>query len=71
MAHCQTSNIKCTSVGNKLIDYSDVVGASPVGAAPTDVMVCADTCNKITGRTGITATQVFHLNSNFYGKLLV
>ena len=32
--YCQTSNISCTS-GNKIVDHSDVVGASPVGAAPT------------------------------------
>ena len=31
----QTSNIKRTSLDIKLFDYSDVVGASPVGAAPT------------------------------------
>ena len=31
----QTSNIKRTLVGNKIVDHSDVVGASPVGAAPT------------------------------------
>ena len=31
----QTSNIGRTLVGNKIIDHSDVVGASPVGAAPT------------------------------------
>ena len=31
----QVSNIRCTSVGNKIVDNSDVVGASPVGAAPT------------------------------------
>ena len=31
----QTSNIRCTLVGNKIVDHSDVVGASPVGAAPT------------------------------------
>ena len=30
-----TSNISSSVVGNKLVDYSDVVGASPVGAAPT------------------------------------
>ena len=33
----QTSNISRTFVGNKLVDHSDVVGASPAGAAPTDV----------------------------------
>ena len=33
--HCQTSNIGRTLVGNKIVDHSDVVGASPVGAAPT------------------------------------
>ena len=31
----QISNIRCTLVGNQLVDLSDVVGASPVGAAPT------------------------------------
>ena len=29
------SNIGRTLVGNKIVDHSDVVGASPVGAAPT------------------------------------
>ena len=31
----QASNIRRMSVDNKLVDHSDVVGASPVGAAPT------------------------------------
>ena len=31
----QISNIKHTLVGNRIVDHSDVVGASPVGAAPT------------------------------------
>ena len=31
----ETSNIRRTLVGNKIVDHSDVVGASPVGAAPT------------------------------------
>ena len=31
----KTSNIRLTLVGNKIVDHSDVVGASPVGAAPT------------------------------------
>ena len=31
----QVSNIRRTLVGNKIADHSDVVGASPVGAAPT------------------------------------
>ena len=30
-----TSNITGTLVGNKTVDHSDVVGAPPVGAAPT------------------------------------
>ena len=34
-AYFQISNISGTLVGNKIIDHSDVVGASPVGAAPT------------------------------------
>ena len=31
----KTSSISHTLVGNKIVDNSDVVGASPVGAAPT------------------------------------
>ena len=31
----KTSNINRTLVGNNIVDNSDVVGASPVGAAPT------------------------------------
>ena len=31
----QTSNIGRISVGNKFVDHSDIVGASPLGAAPT------------------------------------
>ena len=33
--YCKTSHISRTLVGNKIVDNSDVVGASPVGAAPT------------------------------------
>ena len=33
--YCKVSNIRRTLVGNKIVDHSDVVGASPVGAAPT------------------------------------
>ena len=33
--YCQISNIRRTFVGNKIVDHSDVVGASPAGAAPT------------------------------------
>ena len=31
----QVSNIRPTLVRNNIVDHSDVVGASPVGAAPT------------------------------------
>ena len=31
----EVSNIKRTLVGNNIVDHSDVVEASPVGAAPT------------------------------------
>ena len=31
----QVSYISRTLVGNEIVDHSDVVGASPVGAAPT------------------------------------
>ena len=33
--YLKTFKISCTLVGNKIVDHSDVVGASPVGAAPT------------------------------------
>ena len=33
--HCQTSHISHIIVGNKLVEHSDVVGAAPVGIAPT------------------------------------
>ena len=33
--YSQTSNIRHNMVDNKTIDHSDVVGASPVGAAPS------------------------------------
>ena len=31
----KTSNIRRTLVGNTIVDQTDVIGASPVGAAPT------------------------------------
>ena len=31
----KTSNIRRTLAGNKIVEQSDVVGVSPVGAAPT------------------------------------
>ena len=31
----QTSNTSRTLLGNEIVDHSDVVAASPVGAAPT------------------------------------
>ena len=33
--HRYVSNIRRTLVGSKFVDHSDVVGASPIGAAPT------------------------------------
>ena len=35
LTYRKTSNIRRPFVGNKIVDHSDVVGASPVGAAPT------------------------------------
>ena len=34
-AYSQVSNIRRTLLGSKIVGHSDVVGASPVGAAPT------------------------------------
>ena len=31
----ETSNVSRTLVDNKIVDHSDVIGASPVGSAPT------------------------------------
>ena len=35
LSYRQTSNIRRTLEGNKIVDHSDIVAASPVGAAPT------------------------------------
>ena len=35
ITYCQTSKISCTLIGNRIVSHPDVVGASPVGAAPT------------------------------------
>ena len=35
VAYRQVSNIRRTLVANYIVDHSDVVGVSPVGAAPT------------------------------------
>ena len=35
LTYRKTSNISLTLVGNKIVDHADVVGASPVGGAPT------------------------------------
>ena len=35
ITHRKTSNKRRTLVGNNVVNHSDVVGASPVGAAPT------------------------------------
>ena len=35
LGYRQVSNIRRTLIGNEIVDNSDVVGASPVGAAPT------------------------------------
>ena len=33
--YCQISNIRCTFIGSKIVDQTDVVGASSVGTTPT------------------------------------
>ena len=35
----ETFNIRRNFIANKLVDHSDVVGASPVGAAPTSIVI--------------------------------
>ena len=35
LLYCQTFDIRGTLVGNKIVDHSDVVGASPGGTAST------------------------------------
>ena len=35
LTYCQISDISYNLAGNQIIDHSGVVGASPVGAAPT------------------------------------
>ena len=53
--YCQISNISGTLVGNKLVDRSDVVGASSVGTAPTTSSfltwyLASIDCTKVTAR---------------------
>ena len=38
-SYCQISDIRHTFVGNKIVYHSDVVGALPVGTAPTTVFI--------------------------------
>ena len=50
--YCQISNIRCILIGNKIVDHSDAVGASPVSAASTIILnlspdfnrLCRDKC---------------------------
>ena len=51
----KTSNIRRTLVGNKIGDHSDVVGASPVCAAPTtsSFSTILETVEKIITITGL------------------
>ena len=51
----QVSDIRRTSIGNLIVDHSDVDGASPVGAAPTTSSfstwyLASKYCAKTTGR---------------------
>ena len=39
MNYLQTPNIRCTLVGNKIVDHSDIVGASHVGAAHNYIFI--------------------------------
>ena len=54
----KTSNIRRILVGNKIADHSDVVGASPIGAAPTTysfatyIYLASIGCTKTTARQG-------------------
>ena len=48
--YCQTSDVRRTLVGNKIVDHSDVVGASPVGAAASNCIFIIDL---ITGFNGL------------------
>ena len=51
MNYRQISNISRTLIGNRIIDHSDVVGAPPVGAAPTTSPFSASIdCAKTTAR---------------------
>ena len=43
----QTSNISRTLTGDKIVDHSDVVGASPVGATPTTWTTSSDLYSRL------------------------
>ena len=52
----QASNIRRNLVGNKIVDHSDVVGASPVGAGPRDRLSNLYVYMNISNLRGITET---------------
>ena len=79
MTYRQVSNIRRTVVSNKIIDHSDVVGASPVGTAPTassfstEHMASLDWA-KTTARRGeghLSSGIWCVLYKRFYGSLLM
>ena len=39
LAYRKTSNIRGTLLGNKIVDHSDVVGASPAATAPNYISI--------------------------------
>ena len=68
MIYPKTSNISRILVGNKIVDNSDKVGASPVGAAPTTVETPYNTAPYITGSN---IARLGHGSQNSWSKLWI
>ena len=60
--NCQTCNISCTSIGNKIVHHSDVVGASPVGTSPTTSSFSTEHLASMDWAKAITRRDENHLN---------
>ena len=65
----QTSNISCTLVGNIIVDHSDVVGASPIGAAPKKLYFQLNTWLQWTGQRQLQNKTRKHLSLRIWCHL--
>ena len=63
--YCQIASISGTFVGNRIVDHSDVVGASPVGAAPTASLFLTEHLASVVWAKTIARQDEKHLGLGF------